>query len=67
MDIYCVYPAISKRRKQLPKCLKIIETRVVLIVFNGGICDVRTYNVNVSEMLYSVHDLITLKFLTGTN
>ena len=31
--VYCVYPAISKSSKQLPNCLKITETSVVLIVF----------------------------------
>jgi hypothetical protein len=40
MYVYCVYPAISKSPKQLPSCLKISETSVVLIVFNGVICDV---------------------------
>jgi hypothetical protein len=34
MYIYCVYPAISKSPKQLPNCLKITETCLVLIVFN---------------------------------
>ena len=33
--IYCVYHAISKSPKQLPNCLKIAATSVVLIVFNG--------------------------------
>jgi hypothetical protein len=30
---YCVYPAKSKGLKQLPNCLKIAETSVVLNVF----------------------------------
>ena len=34
MYIYCVYSAISIIPKHLPYCLKIIETSVVLIVFN---------------------------------
>jgi hypothetical protein len=34
------YPAITKSPKHLPNCLKIAETSVVLIVFNGVICDV---------------------------
>jgi hypothetical protein len=38
----CVYPAISKSLKQLSNCLKIAVTRVVLSVFKGVICDVRT-------------------------
>ena len=33
--VLCVYPAISKSPKQLPNCLKIHETSVVLIVFIG--------------------------------
>ena len=48
MYIYCVCPAISKSPKQLPNCLKIAETSVVLIVFNGVNCDVSTYTVTVS-------------------
>ena len=32
MYIYCVYPAITKNPKQLPNCLKIAETNVILIV-----------------------------------
>ena len=54
MYVYCVYPAISK-------ILKIAETSVLLIVFNGVVCDVSAYAVTVSfchymhpvpEMLY---------------
>ena len=30
MYTYCVYPAISKSPKQLPNCLKIAETSIVL-------------------------------------
>ena len=51
MYVDCVYPAISKRPKQLPNCLKIAETSVVLIVFNGAICDVSTYTVTISFCL----------------
>ena len=40
MNVHCVYHSISKGPKQLPNCLKIAETNVVLIVFNGAICDV---------------------------
>jgi hypothetical protein len=39
MYVYCVYPAISKGPKQLPNCLKIAETSVILNVFKGVICD----------------------------
>ena len=42
---YRVYPAISKGPKQLPNCLKIAETSVVLNVFKGVICDVSAYTV----------------------
>ena len=48
MYIYCVYPAISKSPKQLLNFLKIAETSVVLIVFNGVVCDVSAYTVIVS-------------------
>ena len=48
VHVYCVYPAISKSPKQLPNCLKIAETNVVLIIFNGVICDVSAYTVTVS-------------------
>jgi hypothetical protein len=45
MYIYCVYPAMSKSLKQLPNCLQISETRVVLIVFHGVLCEVCSYTV----------------------
>ena len=48
MYLYCVYPAISKSLKQLWNCLKITETRVVLIIFDGIICDVSTYSFTIS-------------------
>jgi hypothetical protein len=48
MYVNCVYPAISKSPKQLPNCLKIAETRVVLTVFIGVICSVSAYIVTVS-------------------
>ena len=40
MNLYCVYRAMSKSPEQLSNCLKIIETRVVLIFFNGVLCEV---------------------------
>ena len=54
MYIYCVYPAISKSPKPLPKCLKIAKTSVVLIGFNGVTFEARAYtvSVSVSEILY---------------
>ena len=48
MYVYCVYPAISKGPKQLPNCLKNVETSVVLIVFNDVNCEVSPYTVTVS-------------------
>ena len=48
MYVYCVYPAISKSPKQLPNCLKRAEISVVLIVFNGVLCDVSAYTVTIS-------------------
>ena len=51
MYIYCVYPVISKSPKQLTNCLKIAETSVILIVFNGVICDVSTHTVIISFSL----------------
>ena len=47
MYIYCVYPEISKSQKQLPNCLKRAETTIVLIVFNGVLCDLHTYTVTI--------------------
>ena len=46
--LYCVYPAILKGPKQLPNCLKIAETSVVINVFKGVICDISAYIVTVS-------------------
>jgi len=48
MYVYCVYPAMSKCSKQLPNCLKIAETSVVLIVLNGFFCEVRAFTVTLS-------------------
>ena len=48
MYVYCVYPAISKGSKQLPNCLKIAETSVVLNVFKDVICNVSAYTVTIS-------------------
>ena len=44
----CKSIAISKIPKQLPTFLKTPETRVVLIVFIGVICNVSAYTVTVS-------------------
>jgi len=40
-------PAISESQKQLPNCLKITDTSMVIIVFNGVVCDVSAYTVTV--------------------
>ena len=48
MYVYCVYPAMLKSSKQLPDCLKIAETSVVLIVLYGVLCEFRVYTVTVS-------------------
>ena len=47
MNLYCVYRAMSKSPEQLSNCLKITETRVVLIFFNGVLCEVSTCTVTV--------------------
>jgi hypothetical protein len=39
---------IKSNQKELPKCLKIDETTVVLNVFKGVTCDVSAYTVTVS-------------------
>ena len=39
---------MSKSPKQLPNCPKIAGTSVVLIIFNGVICDFRAYTVTIS-------------------
>jgi hypothetical protein len=44
----------------LSKCLKIAETIVVLIVFNGVICDVSTYTVTVTVSV-ALHESGTSK------
>jgi len=51
---------ISKSPKQLPKCLKIAEIIVVLIVFNCVICDVSTYTVTVTVSV-ALHESSTRK------
>ena len=47
MYIYFAYPAKWKSTKQLSNCLKIAETNIVLIVFNGVFCELRVYAVPV--------------------
>ena len=48
MYVYCVYLDISKGPRQLPNCLKIADTSVVLNVFKDVICDVSPDTVTVS-------------------
>ena len=43
MYVYCVYPSMSISPKLVPNCLKIVETSVVIIVFNRVLCEVRAY------------------------
>jgi hypothetical protein len=45
MYIYCVYLVMLKSLKQLPNCLERAESIVVLIVFNGVLCDISIYTV----------------------
>ena len=49
MYVYCVYPAMSESPKQLSDCLKRAEISVVLIVFDGVLCEFYAYTVNVSD------------------
>jgi hypothetical protein len=51
MYVYCILclSCNAKNPKHLPNCLKINETSVILIVFNGVICDVRACTVTVSS------------------
>jgi len=46
--LYCVYPAMSISPRQQPNCLKIAETSVVIIVFNGVLCEIRANTDTVS-------------------
>ena len=46
MYVYCVYPAMSESPKQLSDCLKRAEISVVLIVFDGVLCEFHAYTVN---------------------
>jgi hypothetical protein len=41
----------KKGKKQLPKYLKIAETRVVLYDINGALCEVRAYSATVSIVI----------------
>ena len=43
---------MSKSPKQVPICLKRVETSVILIVFNDVLCDIRAYTVTVSSLTY---------------
>ena len=57
MYVYCVYPAISKSPKHLPNCLKITETNVVLIVFNG-VNDLYCYRFFLSLYMNQVPEIL---------
>jgi len=41
MYVHCAYPA--KSPKQVPNCLKIADTSVVIIIFNGVLWSLRLY------------------------
>ena len=43
-----IYPAMSKRSKELPNCMEIAEQIVVLIIFHGVLYHVRAYNITVA-------------------
>jgi hypothetical protein len=47
--VYCVFPAMSKRPRQLPSRTIRVETRVVLIVFDGVLLHVRVYTATVAQ------------------
>ena len=53
----------QKSPKQLPNCLKITQTSVVLIIFNCFTCDIGTCTVTVSVAL---HESGTRNALLGT-
>jgi hypothetical protein len=49
MYIYFAYPAISKSPKHLPIILKITEASVVLIAFDGIICDISSSDLKILQ------------------
>ena len=46
---------MSKSPKQLPNCMVIAETSVVLIIFKGVLCEISTYIVTGS--LHALHQV----------
>ena len=46
--MHIVFSAMSKSLKRLPNCPKIAETSVILIIFNGVLCEVRAYTLTLS-------------------
>jgi hypothetical protein len=41
--IYCVYSAMTEIPKQLLSCQKRAELSVILVIFDGVLCDISTY------------------------
>ena len=64
MYVYCVYPAISKSPKTLAKLSGNNESKVVLIVYNGVICDVRDY-IRLPFLSVALHESGTRNALLG--
>ena len=54
---------MSKSPKQLPNCMVIAETSVVLIIFKGVLCEISTYTVTGS--LHALHESGIRKALLG--
>jgi hypothetical protein len=44
IGITSVYHAMSKSPKQLPNCLRGVETSIILIVCDGVLCEICPYN-----------------------
>ena len=64
MYVYCVYSAISKSPKTLAKLSGNNESKVVLIVYNGVICDVRDY-IRLPFLSVALHESGTRNALLG--
>jgi hypothetical protein len=60
--VYCIYPAMWKRQKQLQNLLKRAEIVVILIVFKSTLCRVLAYStvcstyIRVTVKLYYLYD-----------
>ena len=49
MNVYCACPAMSKNPKTTDKLSKKRKTNVILIVFDGALCEVCAYTVTVCQ------------------